>query len=67
MDLPLFFKIFQVYLKKYKTKINNKNFLAYFKNIRQIWIKFRKTAIFRAYFKFDFAITFEFCANCREI
>jgi len=50
MDLPLFFKIFQVYLKKYKTKINNKNFLAYFKNIRQIWIKFHKTAIFRAYF-----------------
>jgi hypothetical protein len=47
--LPLFFKIFQVYLKKYKTKINNKNFLAYFKNIYQIWIKFRKTAIFEVF------------------
>ena len=49
MDLPLFFKIFQVYLKKYKTKINNKNFLAYFKNIGQIWIEFRKIAIFEAF------------------
>jgi len=49
IDLPLFFKIFQVYLKKYKTKINNKNFLAYFKNIYQIWIKFRKTAIFEVF------------------
>nr|WP_314468026.1 hypothetical protein [uncultured Campylobacter sp.] len=60
MDLPLFFKIFQVYLKKYKTKINNKNFLAYFKNIGKIWIEFRKIAIFEAFLNWILPLRLEF-------